>query len=164
MIIKNIKDFGVIDRAISWARKKSPWVYHMPCGGCNGCDIEVAACITPRYDIERFGMKLMNNPRHSDILLVTGTVPAQLKESLKRVVSQVPEPKVIVAVGTCACSGGIFANDGYSIRAPIVNLVDTDIKVPGCPPKPEAIIIGAIKAIEILGYKNRQNFHRKNEI
>ncbi len=153
MMLLDIKKMGFLNGIISWARKKSPWVYHMPCGGCNGCDIEVAACITPRYDIERFGMKLMNNPRHSDILLVTGTVPAQLKESFLRVVSQVPEPKVIVAIGTCACSGGIFAKDGYSVRAPVTDLVETDIKVPGCPPKPEAIIAGAVKALSILGQK-----------
>ncbi len=152
-MLLDIKKMGFLNGIISWARKKSPWVYHMPCGGCNGCDIEVAACITPRYDIERFGMKLMNNPRHSDILLVTGTVPAQLKESFLRVVSQVPEPKVIVAIGTCACSGGIFAKDGYSVRAPVTDLVETDIKVPGCPPKPEAIIAGAVKALSILGQK-----------
>jgi Ni,Fe-hydrogenase III small subunit len=156
-LIKDIKNSGFFEKVISWARKKSPWVYHLPCGGCNGCDIEVAACITPRYDIERFGMKLMNNPRHSDILLVTGTVPAQLTESFKRVVSQVPEPKVVVAIGSCACSGGIFAKEGYSVRAPVANLVITDIKVPGCPPKQEAIILGAIKALEILGQKNSKN-------
>lgn len=152
-MLLDIKENGILKGLISWARKKSPWVYHMPCGGCNGCDIEVAACITPRYDIERFGMKLMNNPRHSDILLVTGTVPAQLKESFIRVVSQVPEPKVVVAIGTCACSGGIFAKDGYSVRAPVADLVETDIKVPGCPPKPESIIAGAVKALSILGQK-----------
>lgn len=144
-----------INEIVSWARKKSPWVYHMPCGGCNGCDIEVAACVTPRYDIERFGMKLVNNPRHSDVLLVTGTIPAQLKNSFVRVVSQVPDPKVIIAVGSCACTGGIFAEEGYSVKERVDELVEVDVYVPGCPPKPEAIMMGAVKALEILSSKNK---------
>jgi ech hydrogenase subunit C len=138
---------------ISFARKKSPWVMHLPCGGCNGCDITIAACLTPRFDIERFGCIATQNPRHADILLVTGTVPKHLENSLKRVYEQVPEPKVVVAVGACAVSGGVFLEGTYSIRTPLTNVLPVDVFVPGCPPKEEAVILGVAKAAEILAGK-----------
>ncbi|MEM3509906.1 MAG: NADH-quinone oxidoreductase subunit NuoB [Nitrososphaerales archaeon] len=140
---------------ISFARKKSPWIMHLPCGGCNGCDITIAACITPRFDIERFGCIVTQNPRHADILLVTGTVPKQLASSLKRVYDQVPEPKVVVAVGACAVSGGVFLEGTYSIRTPLTNVLPVDVFVPGCPPKEEAVILGVAKAADILSRKSK---------
>lgn len=127
---------------------------HLPCGGCNGCDITIAACITPRFDIERFGCVLKQNPRHSDVLLVTGTVPIQLASMLRRVYEQVPEPKAVIAVGECANTGGIFADDSYSIRAPVSNVIPVDVYVPGCPPKEEAIIMGVVKALKALEEKS----------
>ena len=146
-----------------WARKKSPWILHMPCGGCNGCDITIAACITPRFDIERFGCVVTQNPRHSDILLVTGTVPKKLEKAFLKVYHQVPEPKVVVAVGACAISGGVFSDESYSIRTPLSNLVPVDIYVPGCPPKEEAVILGVAKAAAILGDKSKKKKVLLNE-
>ncbi|MCX8175975.1 MAG: NADH:ubiquinone oxidoreductase, partial [Candidatus Bathyarchaeota archaeon] len=92
------------------ARFKSPWILHFNCGSCNGCDIEVLACLTPRFDVERFGMLHMGNPKHADILLVTGPANRRNARVLKTLYNQTPDPKVVVAIGTCACSGGIFYN------------------------------------------------------
>jgi len=128
----------------------------MPCGGCNGCDITIAACLTPRFDIERFGCIVTQNPRHSDVLLVTGTVPKALENSFKRVYEQVPEPKVVVAVGACAVSGGVFAEGTYSIRTPLSNIIPVHVFVPGCPPKEEAVILGVAKATQILEAKSKK--------
>ncbi|RLE53600.1 MAG: NADH:ubiquinone oxidoreductase, partial [Candidatus Methanomethylicota archaeon] len=93
---------GLIDKA----RIKSPWILHVNCGGCNGCDIEILACLTPRFDIERFGMLNIGNPKHADILLVTGPANRRNARMLKNLYEQTPDPKVVMAVGTCACTGG----------------------------------------------------------
>ena len=89
-------------------RKKSPWILHYNAGGCNGCDIEILACLGPKYDIERFGMINTGNPKQSDILLVTGPVTKRSRERLLEVYAQMPEPKVVVSCGACACTGGVF--------------------------------------------------------
>lgn len=132
--------------------KKSPWVVHYDCGSCNGCDIEVLACMTPIYDMERFGMINVGNPKHADILVVTGTVNEKNKYVLKSVYDQMPEPKVVVAVGICAASGGIF-RDCYNVLGGIDKVVPVDVYVPGCPAKPEAIIDGLYKAAQVLKEK-----------
>lgn len=132
--------------------KKSPWVVHYDCGSCNGCDIEVLACMTPIYDMERFGMVNVGNPKHADILVVTGTVNEKNKHVLKSVYDQMPEPKVVVAVGICAASGGIF-RDCYNVLGGIDKVVPVDVYVPGCPAKPEAIIDGLYKAAQVLKEK-----------
>jgi len=132
-----------------WARKKSPWVMHFPCGGCNGCDIEVVAALTPLYDAERFGVLLKGTPRHADILLVTGVVTMQIKDRLKRVYEQVPDPKVVVAVGDCAISGCVF-DGSYAVAGPVDKVIPVDVYIAGCPPKPEAILAGVVKALEKL--------------
>jgi NADH-quinone oxidoreductase B subunit len=136
----------------SFCRKKSPWVMRFSCGGCNGCDIELTAITTPRYDIERFGALLEGSPRHSDILMVTGTVTKQVKDRLVQIYEQMPEPKVVMAVGVCAVSNGVFY-DGYNVEGPLDKIIPVDVYVPGCPPKPEAIIGGLLKAKELLGKK-----------
>jgi len=132
-----------------WARKKSPWVMHFPCGGCNGCDIEVVAALTPLYDAERFGVLLKGTPRHADILLVTGVVTMQIKDRLKRVYEQVPDPKVVIAVGDCAISGCVF-DGSYAVAGPVDKVIPVDVYIAGCPPKPEAILAGVVKALEKL--------------
>ncbi len=130
-----------------WARAKSPWLLHFNTGGCNGCDIELVASLTPRFDVERFGIRLQGSPRHADILAVTGPVTAQIKDRLMRVYEQMPEPKQVVALGTCAISGAPF-KDCYNVHGGIDTLLHVDAYVPGCPPKPEAIIDGIAKLIQ----------------
>lgn len=132
--------------------KKSPWVMHYDCGSCNGCDIEVLACMTPIYDMERFGMVNVGNPKHADILVVTGTVNEKNKDVLKSIYDQMPEPKVVAAVGICAATGGIF-RDCYNVLGGIDKVIPVDVYVPGCPAKPEAIIDGLYKAAQVLKEK-----------
>ncbi|MGC8935808.1 MAG: NADH-quinone oxidoreductase subunit B family protein [Candidatus Methanomethylicaceae archaeon] len=141
---------GIIDRA----RVYSPWIYHLHCGGCNGCDIEILAALAPRFDVERFGIQLVPSPRHADVLVTTGCVPKQFIPMVKRVYSQVPEPKAVVAVGSCACGGSLFYDDSpenYAILGSVDRIIPVDLYVPGCPPKPEAIINGILQAVVRLG-------------
>lgn len=129
--------------------EKSPWIYHINTGSCNGCDIELVALLGPRYDIERYGVKLAGTPRHADIVVVTGPVTSQSKERMLRVISQVPEPKVIMSLGSCPMSCNVFKGS-YSVEGPLDKWVEVDVSVGGCAPKPEAIIEGLRKAIEVL--------------
>ncbi|MEM3506980.1 MAG: NADH-quinone oxidoreductase subunit NuoB [Candidatus Bathyarchaeia archaeon] len=139
------------------SRMYSPWVFHVHAGGCNNCDIEIAAAFSPRFDLERFGVKLKNNPRHADILLVTGPVPKQTESFLKIMYEQTPNPKVVVAIGSCAIDCGPYNYDSgiknYALAGPVEKIIPVDVYVPGCPPKPEAIIQGIIQAIEKLANK-----------
>jgi NADH-quinone oxidoreductase B subunit len=130
-----------------WARTKSPWIIHFNTGGCNGCDIELVAALTPRFDLERFGILLEGSPRHADILVVTGPVTLQVKDRLVRIYEQMPEPKHVMAIGTCAISGAPF-KDCYNVYGGIDTVIPVDAYVPGCPPKPEAIIDGIAKLIQ----------------
>ena len=132
---------------INSSRAKSPWVVHFDCGSCNGCDIEVLACLTPLYDIERFGILNIGNPKHADVLLVTGTVNPRNERVLRNVYEQMPEPKVVVAIGACACTGGIFA-DSYNVIQGVDKVIPVDVYVPGCAARPEAIIDGAVLGIQ----------------
>jgi len=132
--------------------KKSPWVIHYDGTSCNGCDIEVLACLTPLYDAERLGVINTGNPKHADILLVTGSVNHQNVEVLHQIYKQMPMPKVVVAIGICATSGGIFA-ECYNVKG-VNNVIPVDVYVPGCAARPEAIIDGIIKATDILETKH----------
>jgi NADH-quinone oxidoreductase B subunit len=134
-------------KVLDWARTKSPWIIHFNTGGCNGCDIELVAALTPRFDIERFGILLEGSPRHADILAVTGPVTVQVKDRLLRIYEQMPEPKHVVAIGACALSGAPF-KDCYCVHGGVDTLLSVDAYIPGCPPKPEAIIDGMAKLIE----------------
>lgn len=131
------------------ALKKSLWVYHVSAGSCNNCDIEILDLLTPRFDVERFGIVLVGSPRHADVLLCTGIVNKKCVERVKEVYNQTPKPCVVVAVGACACSGGIF-RDGYQMAGPLNKIIPVDIYIPGCPPKPEAIIAGIVKFLKEL--------------
>ena len=130
-----------VDDVIRWARQRSPWVLHFNSGGCNGCDIEIVDLLTPRYDVERLGILKVASPRHADILLCTGPVTRQARDRLLRIYEQMPAPKWVMAVGTCACSGGVFA-DGYNVLGGIDHLLPVSMYVPGCAVRPEAIIEG----------------------
>ncbi|MEM4598636.1 MAG: NADH-quinone oxidoreductase subunit B family protein [Candidatus Diapherotrites archaeon] len=125
--------------------KRSLWVFHVNAGSCNGCDIEIVAALTPRYDVERFGIKLVGTPRHADVLLVTGPVTKQMKDKLLRVYEQTPDPKLVVVVGNCGSTCGVFY-ESYNIDGPVDKIIPVDVYVHGCPPRPEAIIEGIAKA------------------
>jgi ech hydrogenase subunit C len=129
--------------------KKSPWILHYDGSSCNGCDIEVLACLTPLYDVERFGIINTGNPKHADILLITGSVNEQNITVVKQIYEQMPAPKMVVAVGICACSGGIFA-DCYNVIGGIDKVIPVDVYVPGCAARPENIISGVVKALSLL--------------
>ncbi len=142
----------VISRYLSDVTKflpKSLWVYHLNTGSCNGCDIEILAALTPRYDVERFGIKLVGSPRHADVLLVTGPVTKNLEKAVKMVYNQVPDPKVVMVVGVCGITGGVFRGS-YNILEGVNKIIPVDVYVPGCPVRPEAIIYGVVKAWQKL--------------
>lgn len=138
--------------------KKSPWMLHYDASSCNGCDIEVLACTMPRFDIERFGIINNGNPFHADILLITGGVNAQSAEVVKQIYSQMPHPKVVVAVGICACTGGVF-KDCYNILGGVDKVIPVDVYVPGCAARPQSIIDGVLKAVDILEKKREAVEH-----
>ena len=125
---------------------------HYDASSCNGCDIEVLACLTPVYDVERFGVINTGDPKQADIFLVTGAVNDQNKEVVKQLYDQMPEPKVVVAVGICACSGGIF-RDCYNILGGVDKVIPVDVYVPGCAARPESIIDGVVKGLDVLEKK-----------
>ncbi len=132
--------------------KKSPWIVHYNASSCNGCDIEILAALTPVFDVERFGIVNTGNPKHADILLVTGGLNDKNKEPLKNVYDLIPEPKVVVAIGICATSGGIF-RECYNILGGTDKVIPVDVYVPGCAARPESIIDGVVTALGILEQK-----------
>lgn len=125
--------------------KRALWVYHLNASSCNGCDIEILAALTPRYDIERFGIVLVGSPRHADVLLVTGPVSRQMAPRLKLLYEQTPDPKAVIAIGSCGLEGGVFY-ESYNLVGPIDQFIAVDVYVPGCPPRPEAITEAVVKA------------------
>jgi ech hydrogenase subunit C len=141
---------GMIDNAF----KKSPWLVHFDCGSCNGCDIEILACLTPLYDAERFGIINVGNPKHADILIVSGTVNHRNDRVLLNIFNQMPDPKIVIAIGACGCTGGIF-RECYNVRGGIDQVVPVDVYVPGCSPKPEAIIDGIVLGLSKFEEKRR---------
>ena len=136
---------------LTWARTRSPWLIHFNAGACNACDIEVVAALTPRYDVERFGALLKGSPRHADVMVVSGSVPRKIRDRLKRIYEQMPDPKFVVAVGSCAISGGVF-QDCYNVKEGVDKIIPVNAFIPGCPPKPEAILDGVVKLLMSAGY------------
>ena len=139
----------VIKQVRLWARLNSVWAVHFNSGSCNGCDIEILATLTPRYDVERFGIKLEGSPRHADVLIVTGPVTRQARERLLRTYQQMPEPKFVISVGSCSISGGVF-NGCYNVGGSTDEVIPVDVYIPGCPPRPEAIVDGIIQLLSAL--------------
>ncbi len=128
---------------------KSPWVLHYDGSSCNGCDIEVLACLTPVYDAERFGIVNTGNPMHADILLVTGGVNEQNASVVEQIYSQMPNPKVVCAIGTCACTGGVF-KECYNIKGGADTVIPVDIYIPGCAARPQSIIDGIVQSVALF--------------
>lgn len=131
------------------SRIKSPWLLHYDSSSCNGCDIEILASLTPIYDVERFGIINVGNPKHADIFVVSGGVNRRSARVLQNLYDQIPNPKIVLAVGTCSATGGIF-HRGYNMLGGIDKVLPVDVYVPGCPPRPEAIIDGVILALKKL--------------
>lgn len=140
--------------------KKSPWILHYAASSCNGCDIEILACLTPRYDVERFGIVNTGNPKHADVLVVTGAVNEQSKPVLRNLYNQMPEPKVVIAIGVCATSGGVF-RECYNVMGGINKVIPVDVYVPSCPARPEDIIDGVVEALGILE-KRKEEYKKQN--
>jgi ech hydrogenase subunit C len=140
--------------------QKSPWIIHYDGSSCNGCDIEVLAALTPMYDVERFGVINTGNPKHADIFLITGSVNEQNKAVIKNIYDQMPNPKVVVAVGICACSGGVF-RECYNVLGGPDKVIPVDLYVMGCAVRPEAIIDGVVKALGIWENKRRERAGKK---
>lgn len=141
-----------LKKLVTWSRIKSPWIIHFNTGACNACDIEIVASLTPRFDIERFGIQLKGTPRHADVLVCSGPVTRQIQDRLVRIYEQMAEPKFVVAVGTCSCSGGVFKGC-YNVRGGIDAVIPVSIYIPGCPASPAAIIDGVAKLLASLEEK-----------
>jgi Ni,Fe-hydrogenase III small subunit len=140
---------NLVDSLIRTARRRSPWLFHLNAGSCNGCDIELVACLGPRFDVEQLGIRLEGSPRHADIVVVSGPVTRTTRPAVETVYAQVPDPKVVVALGSCPASCNVFAGSP-TIEGPLHRIIPVDVYVPGCPPRPDAIIAGIAQAIEIL--------------
>jgi Ni,Fe-hydrogenase III small subunit len=135
-------------------RKKAPWILHYNAGSCNGCDIEILAAMAPKFDLERFGVINTGNPKQSDIFLVTGPVTYRSRERLVELYTQMPEPKVVIAVGSCTCTGGVF-RDMYNVEDGIDQYVPVDVYIPGCAASPQLIIDGVVQGLAVLETKSR---------
>ncbi|MGA2142342.1 MAG: NADH-quinone oxidoreductase subunit B family protein [Brevinematales bacterium] len=140
---------SLINKILTWARIKSPWIIHFNTGACNACDIEILASLTPTYDLERFGIQLKGTPRHADVMVCSGPVTLQTKDRLLRIYEQMAEPKFVVAVGTCASSGGVFQGC-YGVNGGIDTIIPVSAYIPGCPARPEAIIDGVVKLLSTI--------------
>lgn len=125
---------------------RSLHVRHLDVGSCNGCDWEIGALLNPDHDVQRLGIDFVASPRHADLLLVTGILTRNLEEAARRAYEAMPEPRLVVAVGACAISGGVFAGT-YAGRNGIGGVLPVDVFVPGCPPRPEALIQGLLLAM-----------------
>ena len=145
----------MFEKLIDNSMAKSPWIFHVNAGSCNGCDIELVSVLTPRYDAERLGFRLTGTPRQAAIVVVSGPITLQTRDRLKRVLEQVPEPYVVVSLGSCPKSGNVFKGS-YAIDGPLDKYTHVDVSVAGCTPKPEAIVAALAKATEILKEKRKE--------
>jgi NADH-quinone oxidoreductase B subunit len=139
----------MLKKLTRWSRIKSPWILHLNSGACNACDIEVVAALTPRFDVERFGVLLKATPRHADVIISTGPVTRQLRDRIIRIYEQTPDPKFVVAVGACAMSGCVYRG-AYNIMGGLDQVIPVDVYVPGCPARPDAILDGVVKLLGTL--------------
>ena len=145
----------MIQKMIDKSMEKSPWIFHINAGSCNGCDIELVSVLTPRYDAERLGFRLTGTPRQADIVVVSGPITLQTRDRLVRTLAQVPDPRVVVSLGSCPRSGNVFKGS-YSVAGPLDKFTHVDVSVGGCSPKPEAIVAALAKAAEILAEKRKE--------
>jgi NADH-quinone oxidoreductase B subunit len=151
---------GLLSRLVPKALPRSLWVFHANVGGCNGCDIEVLDALTPRYDVERLGMRLVGSPRHADVLLVCGPVTRPMLRPLRRLYDAVPDPKIVVAIGACAVGGGPWF-DTYNVVGGVDRVIPVDLYIPGCPARPEAILHGIAQLLELARKKVERTSERQ---
>ncbi len=143
---------GMLGRMFPKSLPKSLWVFHTNVGGCNGCDIEVLDALTPHFDVERLGMRLVGSPRHADVLLVCGPVTRPMMKPLLALYEAVPDPKIVVAIGACAVGGGPWF-DTYNVVGGVDKVIPVDLHVPGCPARPEAILHGVAQLLALAQKK-----------
>ena len=139
----------MLDKLVLWSRLKSPWILHLNSGACNACDIEILAALTPRFDLERFGVILKATPRHADVIVASGPVTRQTRDRILRIYNQTPDPKFVVAVGACAMSGCVYRG-AYNVIGGIDQVIPVNAYIPGCPARPDAIIDGVVKLLNSL--------------
>lgn len=137
---------GLLDKFKLKCFKKSLWVFHVGASACNNCDIEILDLLTPKYDIERFGMVLTGSIKHADVLLVTGMINKKSAIRVKELYNLAPKPVVVIGIGNCPVSGVMF-KDSYNYAGPLDKIIPVDAYVPGCPPKPEAMLAGVVKLL-----------------
>jgi Ni,Fe-hydrogenase III small subunit len=142
--------------------QRSIYVYRIDCGGCNGCEIEIFAALTPLFDVERFGIKVVSSPRHADVLLYTGSMTRSMRVPAMRAYHAAPDPKICIAYGACGCSGGIFY-DLYCVWGGADKFIPIDVYIPGCPPTPAATIYGFAMALGMLGQKLKATHHVQSD-
>jgi formate hydrogenlyase subunit 7 len=140
--------------------RRSAFVFRVDCGGCNGCEIEIFAAITPIFDAERFGIKLVASPRHADVLLYTGAMTRAMRLPAIRTYNATPDPKIVIGYGACGCTGGIF-HDLYCVWGGTESVVPVDVYIPGCPPTPAATIYGFALALGLLDQKLKAQHHKQ---
>jgi Ni,Fe-hydrogenase III small subunit len=145
---------------LCFCRRRSPWLFHMNAGSCNGCDIELVACLTPRYDAEQLGVQMHGSPRHADILCVSGPVTHNTLQAVRTVYGQVYSPKAVVAIGSCAATTNVFAGSP-TVEGPLEKHIPVDVYVPGCPPRPDALIQGIARAAQILAERRSKDAGKK---
>lgn len=136
----------MLNKLTRWSRIKSPWILHLNSGACNACDIEIVAALTPRFDVERFGILLKATPRHADVIIASGPVTRQMRDRIIRIYDQTPNPKFVIAVGACAMSGCVYRG-AYNIMGGIDQVIPVNMYVPGCPARPDAIVDGVVKLL-----------------
>ena len=140
---------GIFSNLIKLSRRRSPWVYRLNAGSCNGCDIEIAPCFCPRYDGEQIGAVLQGSPKHADILLISGPITLRTRAILKDIYEQIPWPKAVIALGSCPASGNVFSGSPTVVGSAEA-IVPVDLYVPGCPPRPQAILEAIQTAADLL--------------
>lgn len=131
---------------------RSVWVYHCNTGACNGCDIEILNILTPFYDVERFGIKLVASPRHADAMLISGAVTRPTLPLVKRAYEAIPDPKLVFAIGSCATGGGVWF-DSYNVTGGVDKALPVNYYIPGCPTRPESILFGVALALGLVDKK-----------
>jgi len=137
---------SALDEQIRTVLGRALCIRHVDAGSCNGCELEIHAINNPLYNLEGLGIRFVASPRHADLLLVTGPVAANMETALRRVYDATPDPKLVVAIGDCGCSGGIFG-EGPPSCGKVSNVIPVDVAVPGCPPSPARILAGILTAI-----------------